>query len=525
MSALLLQVLVTGLLLPLILALSWFILLYFFAGLIIILAIVLFFCCMLAACIWLYAEAGLYTLDALDGCARSLHNCTISTFAASGNGNVQTSYLAVAVVCNVILVAYVLCLCCWRHQISRTVAIVRECTAVFRAVPLLFLCPFIVMFWYAAMSVYLFGIGGYIITQGAAVWDHLTGLMSSQLGKNSTLDESRADFVSNAADSLVSRLSGLSTEAQVAVLLTIHVVGFVWSIFLIHACYYTTIAGTVARWFFASKRDEKPKSFGFGCGVISVSAWCVFYRHLGSMAFGSLVMTIMWFVQAVLHYLDKHTKNQQAANPVLRVVIKCSRCLVWMLYKSIEALNEFGYIFIAIEGCSLCLACRSVFQLLERKGAQVGTNKMVGGILSLIISFSIPSLCAVICFAWVTIEHGDVMPLWPAVAVFASAFLIASGVTEILRCSIDTIFVAAFLDLDAHGEPLYMSDRLMRGFGLPSQSSNEERKKLNVPHGVTCRRRRPTTGVTRAGPETYSADDTRDGRLSHSPHALRVTSL
>ena len=112
----LLQVLVTGLLLPLILALSWFILLYFFAGLIIILAIVLFFCCMLAACIWLYGEAGLYTLDALDGCARSLHNCTISTFAASGNGNVQSSYLAVAVVCNVILVAYVLCLCCWRNR-------------------------------------------------------------------------------------------------------------------------------------------------------------------------------------------------------------------------------------------------------------------------------------------------------------------------------------------------------------------------------------------------------------------------
>ena len=113
--------------------------------------------------------------------------------------------------------------------------------------------------------------------------------------------------------------------------------------------------------------------------------------------------------------------------------------------------------------------------------SKVTTNKMVGGILSLIISFSIPTICALICFAWVRTTIVDVNPLWPAVTVWASAFLIASGVTEVFRCSIDTIFVAAFKDLDSHGDPLYMSDNLRRAFDLPAAASSEAGIKLGRP--------------------------------------------
>lgn len=84
------QVFIAGLGFPLIFAFCWFIFLFLFAGFIIMLAILLFFCCMLAGCIWLYAEAGLFTLDALEGCAKNPTNCTISTLRASGDEETST---------------------------------------------------------------------------------------------------------------------------------------------------------------------------------------------------------------------------------------------------------------------------------------------------------------------------------------------------------------------------------------------------------------------------------------------------
>lgn len=108
---------------------------------------------------------------------------------------------------------------------------------------------------------------------------------------------------------------------------------------------------------------------------------------------------------------------------------------------------------------------------------QLTVNKTVGGILSLIISFSIPTLCALITFAYVH-AYLPVPPVWPAAAVWLCAFLIASGVTEVFRCAIDTIFISAFQDLDSNMPPAYMSEALRVGFDLPSFAHSQEGVRL-----------------------------------------------
>ena len=47
------------------------------------------------------------------------------------------------------------------------------------------------------------------------------------------------------------------------------------------------------------------------------------------------------------------------------------RCVTFCLYKTVEMVTEFGYIFVAINGTNLCGACRASFALLTRQAAQV----------------------------------------------------------------------------------------------------------------------------------------------------------
>ena len=66
---------------------------------------------------------------------------------------------------------------------------------------------------------------------------------------------------------------------------------------------------------------------------------------------------------------------------------------------------------------------------------------------------------------WIDQQNGF-GPLYCAVVVFLIAFIIASAITDVFRCCIDTIFVCAFKDLEEHTPPKFMSTSLRNGFGL-----------------------------------------------------------
>jgi len=44
--------------------------------------------------------------------------------------------------------------------------------------------------------------------------------------------------------------------------------------------------------------------------------------------------------------------------------------------------------------------------------------------------------------------------------------VIASAITDVFKCSIDTIFICAFQDMEEHSPPKYMSEALKDGFGM-----------------------------------------------------------
>ena len=61
----------------------------------------------------------------------------------------------------------------------------------------------------------------------------------------------------------------------------------------------------------------------------SIGRGRVLRRHIGSMAFGSLIVALVQLVRAIMAYIDSQTKELQANNVLAKVLMKVVQCLLW----------------------------------------------------------------------------------------------------------------------------------------------------------------------------------------------------
>lgn len=277
----------------------------------------------------------------------------------------------------------------------------------------------------------------------------------------------------NVVDDVFGEFTSLNKEVQIAILLSLHIVGCVWCWYVTHSAVYATLSKACAVWFFSHEVCDGTtgpqvvlkKRFGCGMRAILSSAWCIIAKHLGSIAFGAAIMTVVKIIKYILVAIDNQTKDLQNHNFLLGVVIRCSQCCVWCLEKTIRFITYYGFIFVAIDGTGFCKACKKTMELWINYPAQVAVNEGVQWILSMCISLSIPTGAAFFGFIWIDAIGGH-QPIWAALAIFILAYVIAACITDVFKCAIDTIFICAFQDMAQHQPPLYMSEALKDGFGL-----------------------------------------------------------
>jgi choline transporter-like protein 2/4/5 len=213
-----------------------------------------------------------------------------------------------------------------------------------------------------------------------------------------------------------------------------------------------------------------------------VCAWCIFSRHLGSIAFGAAILTIMTIIRMILAAIDYYTKEYQASNLALKIAMKCVQCCVWCFDQTVKFITYYGYIFVAIEGASFCSACWSTFSIIFKYPAQMSVNALVSKLLSVIISLSIPTSCTALGFIWIGNNSDSSSPVYSAIAIFFLSYVIAICVTDVFKCCVDTIFVCSFKDMEENKPPKFMTEELRDGFGLkdvePDPKRAEEAKEL-----------------------------------------------
>lgn len=169
-------------------------------------------------------------------------------------------------------------------------------------------------------------------------------------------------------------LNGKTKPWFSAYMQSLNIVGFFWLVFFCEAFGEMVLAGTFATWYWTFKKSDVPFF------TLTTSVWRTIRHHMGTLAFGSLVITICHLIRLALEYVEKKLKKHD--NPVFRLIIKCMKCYFWLLERFIKFVNKNAYIMCAVHGKGFCRSARDAFNLLLRNIIRVAVLNKVYTLLN-----------------------------------------------------------------------------------------------------------------------------------------------
>uniref|UniRef100_A0A0B7B198 Choline transporter-like protein n=1 Tax=Arion vulgaris TaxID=1028688 RepID=A0A0B7B198_9EUPU len=104
-----------------------------------------------------------------------------------------------------------------------------------------------------------------------------------------------------------------------------------WLVNFVAAMGQLTLSGAFSSWYWAFNKPNDVPYF-----PLLGAFWRCFRYHLGSLAFGSLLIAIVQLIRALLEYLDHKLKGSE--NPVASFLLKCLKCCFWCLEKVLRFL-------------------------------------------------------------------------------------------------------------------------------------------------------------------------------------------
>jgi len=226
---------------------------------------------------------------------------------------------------------------------------------------------------------------------------------------------------------------------------------FFWSSEYVIALGQITLGISFSRWYFAHEK---------GAGVrrnIFDSMSIALFKHSGTAAFGSLIISIVTFIRAILMYIYKKLKQPGTKNICLKVMIcSCSCCLV-CVEKILKFINKNAYIQTAIFGYNFCKAAREAFFLILRNAARITSIGLVSQLT--VIFFKIVIVVGIGVSSFFTMQWLYFDYMWSILSItvlisFMSWF-VANMFMEVLGIAIATILQCFIADEEMYPEGSY----------------------------------------------------------------------
>lgn len=144
---------------------------------------------------------------------------------------------------------------------------------------------------------------------------------------------------------------------------------FFWTSEFIVAVGQLVISLSVVAWYFT--RDKKE----IGNHTILWSFRTVSIYHLGTAAFGSLIIGTILTIRAVVAYAQK--KMNKPGNFLIKYFLCVLQCFTWCLEKFMRFINKSAYIQTSLYSYSFCKAARCAFFLILRNILRVAAVNMI----------------------------------------------------------------------------------------------------------------------------------------------------
>uniref|UniRef100_UPI0037E788F9 choline transporter-like protein 1 isoform X1 n=1 Tax=Semicossyphus pulcher TaxID=241346 RepID=UPI0037E788F9 len=370
---------------------------------------------------WLYIDHRLYGNDTSSKVMKEVKE---EEELSKDSGQALLVYAVAATVFTIILLLLMLFM---RKRVALTIALFHVAGKVFIHLPLLTLQPFVtflalLLFWIYWILVLLF-----LGTTGNPVQNEETGL---------------TEF----------RLTG-----PLQYLTWYHAVGLVWITEFILACQQMTVAGAVVTYYFTRDKNRLPVT-----PILSSVLRLVRY-HLGTVAKGSFIITLVKIPRLILMYIHNQLKGKE--NACARCLLKTCICCLWCLEKCLNYLNQNAYAATAINSTSFCTSARDAFVILVENALRVATINAIGDFVLFLGKILIVTSTAFAGVLLLNYQRDYAEWLLPLIIVCLFSFLVAHCFLSIFEIVVDVLFLCFAIDTKYNdgtpGKEFFMDKALM----------------------------------------------------------------
>ena len=243
----------------------------------------------------------------------------------------------------------------------------------------------------------------------------------------------------------------------------IHFIGMLWGTGFISALCEMTLGGVFARYFFT----REPKKENVGPSPVWQSFKTAIKYHTGSLAFGSLIVTICTILRIALEYFNEKTKDVQ--NSFVKCLVKCMRCCLACFEKFIKYINRNAYVLIASHGYSFFQGSVQSFNLILRNPIRAAAVDKVGDFTLFLGKVFISALVGGLSLVWFYNMTEVTFYIIPTVFVVVLSFFISGAFTSVFEMGIDASFICALEDEERNdgspGHERYADEELLEAMG------------------------------------------------------------
>ena len=221
--------------------------------------------------------------------------------------------------------------------------------------------------------------------------------------------------------------------------------GIVWLVTFIIACNEFVIIVSAITWYYSDKTIPDDDGIPGDSDVSEGFKW-TFRYHMGSLAFGSLILSIVWIIRAAFEYIGEKVMDAAPGNGCTKCLVACIHCCLDCFDRFLRFLTRNAYIYMALSGESFCSSALNAFVLILKNHAKFAFVDGIADVFMFLAKFFIAS--ATTALSWllmgVMTEVGDVF--FPLFVIFLLSYMIGSTFIAVFDISANTILQCYLLD-------------------------------------------------------------------------------
>ena len=460
-----LPVLVCGIGFTLVLSYVWLLLLKIFAPLMAWLVILAANFFSIALTFLLYLKAGILSADSIDAYVGTNYADDIPEDFDASTKNKDT-LLAIAIastVFTVFLIAFTV------FMISR-VRLALRCLEVGRKA--LSKAPQVMV--YPATFPFLFGAGFIMLWLFAIV--HIFSMGDIEQ-RSCSIDANEAEFIGLGANPNCGPREACQCGYDVEVNNQMKYMGLyllfalLWILAFNNGFTKLVVAGAVAPYYW--NRGEL-----YGSPLLG-SLKNAFKYHQGSIAFGSLLVSVIQFISIILKFIEKRMKAI-SNNTAVKYMWYCINCCMHCLRQLITFITGQAYVMIAIEGKGFIGSAVRAGSLIAANALKSAAVQIVGDSILALAKLSVVIGSGIACIAMLENQqyyHGSfkvTSPVMPCVASMIISYLLATKFFSVIETSIDTMFLSFCLDCERNGGKPLLAPPVLYGMMEMEEEENSD---------------------------------------------------